>query len=56
MNVQPQLVPDRRQRLAILGICSMSLLIVGLDATIVNVALPAIHRSFHSTLAGLQWT
>src|ERR1700748_3822556 len=49
-------VPDRRTRLVILGICSMSLLIVGLDATIVNVALPAIHRSFHSKLSGLQWT
>jgi EmrB/QacA subfamily drug resistance transporter len=51
-----QAVPDRRRRLLILGICSMSLLIVGLDATIVNVALPAIHRSFHSPLSGLQWT
>jgi len=51
-----QIVPDRRRRLLILGICSMSLLIVGLDATIVNVALPAIQRSFHSTLSGLQWT
>jgi EmrB/QacA subfamily drug resistance transporter len=49
-------VPDRRKRLVILGICSMSLLIVGLDTTIVNVALPAIHRSFHSSLSGLQWT
>src|ERR671925_2441287 len=49
-------VPNRRQRLLILGICSMSLLIVGLDATIVNVALPAIQRSLHSTLSGLQWT
>ncbi len=46
----------RRRRLLVLGICSMSLLIVGLDTTIVNVALPAIHRSFHSSLAGLQWT
>jgi EmrB/QacA subfamily drug resistance transporter len=34
----------------------MSLLIVGLDVTIVNVALPAIHRSLHSSFAGLQWT
>ncbi len=51
-----QTVPDRRTRLVILGICSMSLLIVGLDATIVNIALPAIHRSFHSPLSGLQWT
>src|SRR5919204_27184 len=48
-------MPDRRRRLLILGICSMSLLIVGLDATIVNIALPAIHRSLHSGLAGLQW-
>src|SRR3954454_8276230 len=46
---------DRRRRRLILGICSMSLLIVGLDVTIVNVALPAIHRSFHSSLSSLQW-
>jgi EmrB/QacA subfamily drug resistance transporter len=49
----PQL--DRRGRLTVLAICSMSLLVVGLDTTIVNVALPAIHRSFSSSLAGLQW-
>jgi EmrB/QacA subfamily drug resistance transporter len=49
-------VPDRRRRLVILGICSMSLFIVGMDATIVNIALPAIHRSFHSKFSGLQWT
>jgi EmrB/QacA subfamily drug resistance transporter len=53
---QQEVVPDRRRRVLILVICSMSLLIVGLDATIVNVALPAIHRSLHSTLSGLQWT
>jgi EmrB/QacA subfamily drug resistance transporter len=48
--------PGRTQRLVILVICSLGLLMVGLDATIVNVALPAIHRSFTSSLAGLQWT
>src|SRR5205807_1695118 len=47
---------SRRRRLLVLGICSMSLLIVGLDATIVNVALPSIHRSLHASLSGLQWT
>src|SRR2546421_3574855 len=47
---------SRRQRLLVLAICSMSLLIVGLDTTIVNVALPSIHRSLHASLAGLQWT
>jgi EmrB/QacA subfamily drug resistance transporter len=50
-----QAAPDRRRRFLILGICSTSLLIVGLDVTIVNVALPSIHGSFGSSLAGLQW-
>ncbi|HWF34582.1 MAG TPA: MFS transporter [Solirubrobacteraceae bacterium] len=49
-------MPSRARRLLILGICCMSLLIVGLDTTIVNVALPAIHRSLHASLSGLQWT
>src|SRR6266566_1349504 len=40
----------------ILGTCCMSLLIVGLDNTIVNVALPSIKRDLHASLAGLQWT
>ena len=48
--------PTRSRRLLILGICSLSLLIVGLDNTIVNVALPAIHRSLHASFTGLQWT
>jgi EmrB/QacA subfamily drug resistance transporter len=34
----------------------MSLLIVGLDNTIVNVALPSIGRDLHATVSGLQWT
>jgi EmrB/QacA subfamily drug resistance transporter len=34
----------------------MSLLLVGLDATIVNVALPAIQDDLDATLSGLQWT
>jgi EmrB/QacA subfamily drug resistance transporter len=40
----------------VLAICSMSLLIVGLDTTIVNVALPSIRTSLHASLSGLQWT
>ena len=39
----------------ILGICCLSLLLVGMDVTIVNVALPAIQRDLHATLSGLQW-
>jgi EmrB/QacA subfamily drug resistance transporter len=47
--------PSRRRRLLILAICCMSLLIVGLDTTIVNVALPAIRNELHSSVSGLQW-
>jgi EmrB/QacA subfamily drug resistance transporter len=47
---------SRKRRIGILAICSMSLLIVGMDITIVNVALPSIGHSFHATVPGLQWT
>jgi EmrB/QacA subfamily drug resistance transporter len=53
---EQQVVPERSRRIVILLICSMALLVVGLDTTIVNVALPSIHRSLHSSLSGLQWT
>ena len=33
----------------------MSLLVVGMDVTIVNVALPSIQRDLHATVSGLQW-
>jgi len=47
---------SRPHRLLVLAICCMSLLMVGLDTTIVNVALPSIHRSLHASVSGLQWT
>src|SRR6202034_2635704 len=40
----------------VLAICCMSLFIVGIDVTIVNVALPSIQRSFHASVSDLQWT
>jgi EmrB/QacA subfamily drug resistance transporter len=40
----------------ILWICCMSLLIVGIDVTIVNVALPSIRQDLHASLSGLQWS
>jgi EmrB/QacA subfamily drug resistance transporter len=45
-----------RRRYLVLAICCMSLFIVGMDATIVNVALPSIGRDFHAPVSGLQWT
>ncbi|MGB6581144.1 MAG: MFS transporter [Streptosporangiaceae bacterium] len=46
---------SRRRRLLVLVICCSSLFIVGLDSTIVNVALPSIGRDLHASIAGLQW-
>ena len=40
---------------AILAICCMSLLLIAMDVTIVNVALPDIERDLHATVAQLQW-
>ena len=54
MILLPEL--SRRRRLLVLVICSSSLFIVGLDSTIVNIALPAIGRDLHASVAGLQWT
>jgi len=39
----------------VLAICCTSLLMVSMDATIVNVALPALRRDLAATTSGLQW-
>jgi EmrB/QacA subfamily drug resistance transporter len=39
----------------ILAICCMSVLIITMDVTIVNVALPAIQKDLSARLSGLQW-
>lgn len=40
----------------VLAICCMSLLIVSLDNTVLNVALPSMRRDLDASVAGLQWT
>ncbi|MFJ8138976.1 MFS transporter [Streptomyces sp. NPDC096013] len=50
----PELSHRRRQ--LVLAICCMSLLIVSLDVTILNVALPAMQTDLHASTSGLQWT
>jgi EmrB/QacA subfamily drug resistance transporter len=47
--------PVQARRYLVLGICCMSLFIVGLDATIVNVALPTIRHDLHASVSELQW-
>ena len=50
----PELSPARRK--LVLAICCMSLFIVGLDNTIVNIALPSLRTDLHASTSGLQWT
>lgn len=54
MAPMPELSHGRR--MLVLAICCMSLLIVSLDNTVLNVALPALQREFHASTSGLQWT
>ncbi|MFJ2947336.1 MFS transporter [Streptomyces sp. NPDC087226] len=44
------------RRMLVLAICCMSLLIVSLDNTVLNVALPSLQREFDASTSGLQWT
>lgn len=54
MGRMPEL--SHRRRMLVLSICCMSLLIVSLDNTALNVALPSMQRELHATTSGLQWT
>jgi MFS family permease len=47
---------SHRRKKTILAICCLSLFIVGLDITIVNVALPSIGQDLDAGTSQLQWT
>ncbi|MEU6142670.1 MFS transporter [Streptomyces sp. NPDC047081] len=47
---------SHRRRFLILAICCMSLLIVSLDVTALNVALPSMQHELDASTSGLQWT
>jgi EmrB/QacA subfamily drug resistance transporter len=51
---EPMGIPDPR-RWFTLAIVILSVLIVALDTTILNVAIPTILRDLHTTLPSLQW-
>ena len=44
-----------RRRWWTLGVLALSLVIIGLDNTVLNVALPTLQRTFGATAAELQW-
>jgi EmrB/QacA subfamily drug resistance transporter len=60
VDIQRPMIPtpelSHKRRMLILAICCTSLFIVGIDTTIVNVALPTIHRELHAGVSDLQWT
>jgi EmrB/QacA subfamily drug resistance transporter len=45
-----------RRKAVTLGVCCVSVLLVGIDMTAVNVALPAIGHDFGTGVGGLSWT
>lgn len=47
--------PSSQRRYLVLGICCLSLFLVSIDNTIVNVALPSIRAELNSSVSGLQW-
>ncbi len=55
MSSAPAERRDSTRRRLVLAICCSSLFVVGLDNTVVNLALPAIRRDLGSSLSGLQW-
>jgi len=53
LAVQPVL--SARRRWAVLAVCALSLFLVGLDTTIVNVGLPTIGRGLGAETSSLEW-
>src|SRR5215510_10150557 len=45
-----------RRRHVILITCCLALVLTAMDATIVNIALPAIRSDLHASVAELQWS
>ncbi|MGW1811731.1 DHA2 family efflux MFS transporter permease subunit [Streptomyces sp. NPDC002078] len=48
--------PVQGRRRPVLAVCCLSVLLVSLDVTVLNVALPSMQRSLRSSVSGLQWT
>jgi EmrB/QacA subfamily drug resistance transporter len=56
-SVSSQLDSDSpRRRFVILVTCCLALVLTAMDATIVNIALPAIRSDLHASVAELQWS
>ncbi|WP_327306849.1 DHA2 family efflux MFS transporter permease subunit [Streptomyces sp. NBC_01298] len=47
--------PGARRRWTVLAVCALSMFLIGVDTTIVNVGLPAIGRGLGVATRGLEW-
>ncbi|HTU07298.1 MAG TPA: MFS transporter, partial [Trebonia sp.] len=47
---------SRAMEAATVGVCCLSMFMIAVDTTVVNLALPLIGRGLHAGVAGLQWT
>src|SRR4051812_16068822 len=54
-SMDEQLAQSQRRRWAILGVLSLSVFLVVVDNTIVNVALPTLSRELGASTSQLQW-
>ncbi|MFF8292597.1 MFS transporter [Streptomyces sp. NPDC016309] len=54
-QTEPPVLSPRR-RWTVLAVCCLSMFLVGLDTTIVNVGLPEIGRALHIGTRSLEWT
>ena len=55
LEARPGLIPSDPKRWTILAVLCLALLIVGIDGTIVNVALPTLVRDIGASSSELQW-
>ncbi|MFD8594916.1 MFS transporter [Kitasatospora sp. NPDC059646] len=47
---------DGRRKRLVLAVCCVSMVLVVMDITVVNVALPAVRRELGASVSALQWT
>src|SRR5690349_15178222 len=54
-SARPSAAPDVRSRWWVLGALAAAVLVIGLDVTVLNVALPTLATSLDASTTQLQW-
>jgi EmrB/QacA subfamily drug resistance transporter len=56
MTASQASLPSRGAEAATVCVCCLSMFMIAVDTTVVNLALPLIGRGLHAPVSGLQWT